>query len=137
MKARTRILTVVSLVTVLGLTGMSMPVESRSDEFGELQKAQSFLGMLDKYLTVMGKWSQMLSKRETTALLVAERVVDIYEQKGSKTAAIPELRKMLEKYRDNAPIRHMLHFKISEIYKDSGQPDKALEELRAIVAADR
>jgi hypothetical protein len=41
------------------------------------------------------------------------------------------------KYKENPTIGNVIRFKITELYKNSGQANKALDELNAIVEADR
>ena len=122
---------------IITLSGAPALAEKPLPEGGRIEKIQSFLDLYGNYLKVSEKWVQMVSVKETTVYLVIEKTVEVYEEKGEKANAIPELRKLLSKYGGNATIRNMIHFKIAEIYKDTGQAAKALDELAAIVKADR
>jgi predicted negative regulator of RcsB-dependent stress response len=123
------------VIVVMNSTGAF--AKSQFNNGKELAKIQSFLELMDNYLNVSKKWVKMASERETTIYVVIERITEIYERKSAKVDAVPELRKILAKYKDNPTIGNIIHFKIAELYKNSGQANKALEELNAIVEADR
>jgi hypothetical protein len=129
----------IAILCAVVLTLSSAPALAKkpAHEEGQIEKVQSFLDLYGNYLKVSEKWVQMVSAKETTVYLVIEKTVEIYEEKGEKANAVPELRKLLSKYGGNTAIRNMIHFKIAEIYKDTGQSVKALDELAAIVKADR
>ena len=102
----------------------------------DLETITSFIGLMQSYLDVAEKWVEMVSDKETAIYLVAERTTEIYEQKGDKAKAVPRLREILSKYKDNRAVRNALHFKIAEIYKEAGQHEKALDELKTILEAE-
>ena len=102
----------------------------------ELERIQSFIGVMQSYLDAAEQWVKMVSDKDTAVYLVAERVTEIYEAQGHKDQAIPDLRKILSKYENNRAVRNAIHFKIAEIYKEAGQHEKALEELDALLDAE-
>ena len=57
----------------------------------------------------------------------------IHEQKGNKLNAIPALRTILSEYEMSQGVRTAIHFKIKDIYKEAGEHDKALKELKTIL----
>jgi predicted negative regulator of RcsB-dependent stress response len=135
MKNRKTALAVVCMI-IIAATAANAFAGRHSAEGEELNKIQSFLGLIDKYLSVGERWVKLVSARETTIYFVTERITEIYQANGDKADAIPELRKVLAKYQDNKTIANVIRFKIAEIYKDTGRATKALQELNAIVEAD-
>lgn len=125
---------ITTIILAMACTGVYAEEQS---EGNELATIQSFLKLMDNYLKVADKYVAMVSAEETTLYLVTEKVVEIYEAKGEKLKAVPELRKILAKYGHNPTVRNLVHFKIADIYKETGQATKALEELNAIIEADR
>jgi hypothetical protein len=102
----------------------------------ELAAIQQFVTLMKDYLDVSEFWMTMLSEPDLAAFLVAEGITEIYEEKGDKAGAIPELEKMLVKYEKNATVVRAIRFKLRDIYKETGQTDKALSQLRAILDTD-
>ena len=92
---------------IITLSSTSVLAERQSHEEEEIGKITSFLGLMESYLDVSDKWVKMVSMEETTIYLVTERVVEIYEQRGDKAEAVPELRKILAKYEDDPTIRNL------------------------------
>lgn len=123
---------VIFCMIFLTLAGTPALAERQSREGEELSTFKSFLGIMDTYLNVAERYVKMVSAEETTIYIVVEKMVEIYEAKGEKMNAVPELREILNRYGDNPTIRNVVHFKIAEIYKDTGQAGKALEELKMI-----
>ena len=62
-----------------------------------------------------------------------EGIVEIYEQQGRRRDAIPHLRDVLERHSGNPTVRTITRFKLRDLYKETGQPDLALEELDTII----
>jgi len=131
--SRSTIAILCALIIALGggVALAKMPVHQ--EEVEEIEEVHAFIDLYGNYLELSEKWVQMVSRKETTACLVIERTVEIYEEKNETASAVPALRKFLSKYGENPTIRNMIHFKIAEIYKETGQANKALEELAAIV----
>jgi len=103
---------------------------------GELETAKQFLGVMQGYLEVSKQWMQHLEDPDMVVFLATEGIVEAYEEKGDKMGAVPELQDLLEKYGNNRVIRTAIRFKLRDLYKDSGQFDKALEELHAVLRSD-
>ena len=125
------------LVTIVITVAASSATAQRQPHEQEVEAIQSFLDLMGNYLTVADKYVEMVSSEETAMYLVIEKTVELYEQKGSKVKAIPELRRMLVRYQDNTTVRNMVHLKIADLYKESGQTEKALDELNEMVESGR
>ena len=123
---------IILCMVLISLVATPALAERQSQEGEELNTFKSFLGIMETYLNVAERYVKMVSAEETTIYIVVERMVEIYEAKGEKMNAIPELREILSRYGDNATIRNVIHFKIAEIYKETGQAGKALDELKMI-----
>ncbi|GEM_PF-1915987 len=137
MNRRKTALAILCTIIIIAMSSTSAFAESQSREEEEFGKTQSFMGLMDNYLSVAKRWVKMVSGRETTIYLAIERIAEIYEEKGEQVKAIPELRKILSKYEDSPTVKNVIRFKIAEIYTESGQAAKALEELNAIIEADQ
>jgi tetratricopeptide (TPR) repeat protein len=94
------------------------------------------LGTVQAYLTVLESMGKISSDPRAALLLAQNSIKEVYEQKGQKAQAVPELRKILQDLEDPA-VRTAVRFAIADIYKEIGQKDQALEELRQIVAENK
>lgn len=97
---------------------------------GEIKMMTQFVDMIGAYLDVQRKWKTALDDKDMTLVIAMEALVELHESKGDKLKAIPDLQKMLAKYKDNDTIRKAILFKMKDVYKDSGDPDKALDVLK-------
>ena len=91
---------------------------------------------MDDYLSFANKWVKTVSSEEAAIFIVIEQIEELYENKGERLQTVPELRKILAKHVNNPTVRKLVHFKLAEIYKDTGQASKALQELHAIASID-
>ena len=98
--------------------------------------AAIMLGTVQAYLTVLESMGKISSDPRAALLLAQNSIKEVYEQKGQKAQAVPELRKILQDLEDPA-VRTAVRFAIADIYKETGQKDQALEELRQIVAENK
>jgi thioredoxin-like negative regulator of GroEL len=63
-------------------------------------------------------------------------IKEVYEKAGKKADAVNELQQMLNGLDDPAA-RTALRFALADLYKETGQNEKALEQLREIVAENK
>jgi hypothetical protein len=103
---------------------------------GPPPEAAAALFTVQTYLAVLERMGQVSSDPRATLLLAQNSIKEIYEQKGQKAQAVPELRKILQDLEDPA-VRTSVRFAIADIYKETGKTDLALEELRLIVAENK
>ena len=101
----------------------------------DLTTINQFIDVMDGYLDVTDKWMKLVEDEDSVIYLVAEGVAEVYEAKGDAVGAIPELEKMVEKYKSRPRVTTAIRFKLRDLYKESGQYDKALKELHAILAS--
>jgi len=120
----------VLLMLLLSLALM-VPAAAWADE--DMQQMDQFLALMKSYLGVSDQWVEMNSQRETVIFLAIEGIVEIYEQRGERAKAIPHLRKILDKNRDNQTVRNAVHFKLRDLYKETGRTQEALDELDRVV----
>lgn len=111
-----------------------LPVTEVSGRGADMETTQQFLAMMEHYLDLSDKWVEMLSSEERAIFLAIEGITEIYEERGEKAAAIGHLRQLLERHKGNQTVRNAVHFKLRDIYRETGQSDKALAELDRIVA---
>ena len=124
-------------VVIATSTSTTPAVYAGKNSVPDIVMMKGFIDLMDTYLDLSEQWMKLVGEEDTTVYLVAERVTEIYEKKGSKIKAIPALTEMLQQFEGNTAVRNALHFKISEIYKDAGQHDSALEHLQKILHATR
>ena len=101
----------------------------------DLTTINQFIDVMDGYLDVTDKWMKLVEDEDSVIYLVAEGISEVYEEKGDAVGAIPELEKMVEKYKSRPRVTTAIRFKLRDLYKESGQYDKALKELHAILAS--
>lgn len=94
------------------------------------------LGAVQAYLQVLERMGQFSADPRAALMLAQNSIKEVYEQKGQKAEAVPELRKILDGLDDPA-VRTAVRFAIADIYKETGQRDKALEELRLVVTENK
>ena len=58
--------------------------------------------------------------------------MELYEQRGQKAQAIPHLERLLEQSSGNPVVENIVRFKLRDLYRDTGQGDRALAELDRI-----
>lgn len=129
---RNTTVTAVVMVLLAALGASPLQAQSRA-EVEQVEMMTRFINLLSTYLDVADHWVEMLSQREKAIYLAAEGIKELYENKGNKLDAVPHLRKIAQRYPGNRVIQAVIHFEIRDIYKDSGQPDKALEELEKVI----
>ena len=125
-------LIVVALLLVLAFA--LLPVGQALGRNPEMEATQQFLTMMERYLEISDRWVEMLSSEERAVFLAVEGIVEIYEERGEKAAALDHLGGLLERHKGNQTVRNAVRFKMRDIYRETGQPQKALAELDRIIA---
>jgi hypothetical protein len=98
---------------------LARPVSADEDD------PSRFLGIVQSYLELLDKMGRISQDPRMSLLMAQNSIKDLYEQKGQKAEAVPELRKILEGVEDPS-VRTAVRFTIADIYKETGQRDKAL-----------
>ncbi len=102
-----------------------------------VQEEDIFIDRMAKFLGIGEHFVKLASHKETAMFFAVEGIVEHYESRGEAAKAIPELLNVLQSYPDNQTIRNIVHFKLRDIYKETGRSDLALKELQAVVAENR
>ncbi|MGE0452536.1 MAG: hypothetical protein AB7O37_04930 [Vicinamibacteria bacterium] len=102
------------LVSVVCCATLALAPKPRAEE----PDPAKLLGVVQSYLSVVDRMGQVAADPRAALMLAQNSIKEAYEQKGRKAEAAPELRKMTED-------------------KETGQKDRAPEELRLIVSANK
>ena len=116
------------------LATAAISAASAEESIGE---QQAFIEIMDGYLNLSRDVVELASKQETTIFLAIEGIVEIYEGRGEKGRAIDHLNKIMQAYPNNIIVRNLVRFKLKDIYVETGQTDKALQMLDAIIAENK
>ena len=114
-------------VTLLALPASGMARDQFSDEHAFIDLMNGYLGVAEQYVDLAGR-------REGVIYFAVEGIVEIYEERGEVRAAIPHLERILERHGDDPQIRALVSFKLRDVYRETGQEERALEILDSIVA---
>ena len=92
-----------------------------------------YVGLMSQYLTLTEQVSDVASRPESTLFLAVEGIFEIYEQRRDAPAAIKHLERILADHGNNRTLRNIVRLKLRDIYKETGQGDKALEQLDLMI----
>jgi hypothetical protein len=98
----------------------------------QAQDQQKFLDTMVKYLEITDRYVGLASEPAAATFFAIEGIVELYEQRGQKAQAIPHLERLLAQGAGNPVVENLVRFKLRDLYRDSGQGDKALAELDRI-----
>ena len=96
-----------------------------------------FLETVNSYLEVSERYVSLADRKEAAIFFAVEGIVEIHEDRGEQAAAIPMLTSILDQYPDNQTVRNVVRFKLRDLYRDTGQAEKALGELQQVIAENR
>ena len=128
LRRQTRLLSAVAAVFAVLLLAGSVPVAG-----DEEQSSKEFIGVMSGYLQLSDHLVEMAARPETTIYFAIEGIVEIYEAKGERAQAIGHLQRMLEEHGDNQTVRNLIRFKLRDLYNQTGQSAKALEQLEQVM----
>ena len=92
-----------------------------------------YVGLMSQYLTLTEQVSDVTSRPASTLFLAVEGIFEIYEQRRDAPAAVEHLEQILADHGNNRTLRNIVRLKLRDIYKETGQSDKALEQLDLII----
>ena len=95
---------------------------------------EDFLLLMNQYLALGNAVVDTAERPEGAIFLAIEGIFEVYEQRRDAPSAIKHFERLLEEHGDNQTVRNLIRFKLRDIYKETGQSDKALEQLDLIVA---
>lgn len=115
----------------LGLLALAPAAAHARDE---ISQEQQFIQLMDGYLGVSRQWVEMAGRREGIMFFAVEGIVEIYEERGELRAAIPHLERILRDHGTDDAVRAIVSFKLRDVYRKTGQEERALEILDDVIA---
>ena len=95
---------------------------------------EDFLELMSQYLALGNAVVDTAERPEAAIFLAIEGIFEVYEQRRDAPNAVQHFERLLEQHGDNQTVRNLIRFKLRDIYKETGQMDKALEQLDLLVA---
>jgi tetratricopeptide (TPR) repeat protein len=95
---------------------------------------EEFLELMNQYLSLGNMVVDTAERPEGSIFLAIEGIFEIYEDRRDAPGAIKHFENLLREHGNNLAVRNLIRFKLRDIYKETGQVEKALEQLDAIVA---
>src|SRR5262249_40535483 len=86
---------------------------------------------MQRYLDLVNQYSKMSADPQTAGVAAVIAATDILKPRGAD-AAIQWFNKILPDVK-NPTVRRAIHGQLADLYKQSGQQDKALEELHTLM----
>jgi len=99
-----------------------------------LGKSQAYLDMLDRYLTLMEKFARLTEDPAASGSAAVLSAREILTADGDTNKAIDYFTQLLPEVK-NESVQRTIHIELSELYKHTGQKDKALEQLRILMTS--
>lgn len=101
---------------------------SGSAAFEQLEVMRGYLDLVDRY-------SRMSRDPVSSGVAAVVMAADVLKPKGPQ-AAIDYFNKVLPDVK-NPTVQRAIHLQLADLYKQSQQPDKALDELKAVMLMPR
>ena len=98
------------------------------------QDEERFVSLMTQYLSLAGSLVETAERPEAAVFMAIEGIFEVYEQRRDAPNAVKHFERLLAKHGDNRTVRNLIRFKLRDIYKETGQQDKALEQLDLIFA---
>ena len=95
---------------------------------------EDFLQLMNQYLALSNAVVDTAARPEAAVYIAIEGIFEVYEQRRDAPSAVQHFERMLKEYGDNQTVRNLIRLKLRDIYKETGQTDKALQQLDLIVA---
>ena len=116
------------VVAIMGFL-MFSPVQAEDQR-------EKFLDTMVKYLEITDRYVALASEPAAAVFFAMEGIVELYEQRGETAQAIPHLERLLEQNSGNPVVENIVRFKLRDLYRDTGQGNKALAQLDRVFAAN-
>jgi hypothetical protein len=114
--------------TAISAALLAAPAANAAGEQG------AFVQLMSQYLALGNAVVDTAERPEAAIFLAIEGIFEVYEQRRDAPNAVQHFERMLEDYGENQTVRNLIRFKLRDIYKETGQSDKALEQLELIIA---
>jgi len=98
------------------------------------EESRQYVSLMSDYLSLADQVVDIARDRETAVFLALEGIFEVYEQRHDAPGAVRHYERLLEEHGSNATVRNLIRLKLRDIYKNTGQADKALEQLELIIA---
>lgn len=122
------------LLAMLLIAALTLGLSSANAQDGPKPETVAYIDMMDRYLEISSKVVQIAGNKDAAVHLALEGINEIYEKRRDGPGAERHLRELLDKYGTNQTVRNLIRFKLRDVYKETGQVDKALAELETIIA---
>lgn len=99
--------------------------------------AEDFIEQVQSYLELSEQFVGMAKEKESAVFFAVEGIVEIHEDRGEQAKAIPALRSVLEQFPENQAVRNVVHLKLRDLLRETGQTDLALAQLETMIAENR
>ena len=119
-----------ALAAVLAFAVLCLPAVPAQAEPEEAD----FINLMTRYLKLAEKFTELASSREAAIYFALEGIVEIHESRGELDQAIVHLEKALEEHGDSVAVRNLVRFKLRDLYNQTGNSKRALEQLDKIIA---
>ena len=113
-------------IVILGILTIGAPATAEDNP-------EQFIGLMSQYLGLANQVVDTASRPEATVFLAIEGIFEIYEQRRDVNGAIGHLEDIIAKYGNDPTVRNLARLKLRDVYKESGQSDKALEQLDLLI----
>lgn len=98
---------------------------------------KDFIEQVHDYLELSEQYLDMAKEKEAAVFFAVEGIVEIHEDRGEQAKAIPALRAVLDQFPDNQAVRNVVHLKLRDLLRETGQTDLALVQLETMIAENR
>ncbi len=98
---------------------------------------QDFIEQIQDYLELSEQYVALAKQKENAVFFAIEGIVEIHQERGEQAKAVPSLRKVLEQFPDNQAVRNIIHLKLRDLLRETGQADLALVQLETLIAENR
>ncbi len=95
---------------------------------------EDFLLLMNQYLELGNMVVDTAERPEASIFLAIEGIFEVYENRRDAPGAVKHFERLLAEHGDNQTVRNLIRFKLRDIYKETDQVDKALEQLDLIVS---
>jgi len=102
-----------------------------SNAMSSSEQAQ-FIDLMNKYMALSEQVVESASRPESTIFMAVEGIFEVYEQRKDAPGAIEHLERILADT-NNQTVRNIVRLKLRDIYKETGQMDKALGQLDLVI----
>lgn len=100
------------------------PMAGRAEMPGPLERMKNYLEVVDRY-------AKLAADPQATSIAAVITTIDILRPRGA-SAVTERLEKMLESEK-NAAVQRVIRLQLADFYRQSNQPEKALEQLDALM----